>query len=67
VSHLKDAASWIWPGGVCWHRFLASLAVKTSKTQKSVPMASAHDAEIRSWRFVAGVPDEKRRKTTRRY
>jgi hypothetical protein len=60
VSHLEDEASWIWPGGMCWHRSLAALAVKASKTQKGVPMASGHDAGIRSRRFVAGEPDEKR-------
>jgi hypothetical protein len=69
VSHLRDAASWIWPGGVCWHRSSAARAVEAdSEAQEEVvPEAPAHDAGgIRSWRFLASEPSEKRRKTARR-
>jgi hypothetical protein len=67
VSHLRDAASWIWPGGMCWDRSSAARAVKAnSEAQEAVPEGPAHDAGIRSWRFLASEPTEKRRKTTRR-
>ena len=66
MSHSRDSASWIWPGGTCWHRSLASLAVKASETQEGVPEAPGQDAGIRSWRFLASEPSEKRRKAARR-
>jgi hypothetical protein len=66
MSHLRDSASWIWPGGMCWHRSLAALAVKAGETQEGVPKATAQDADIRSWRLLAGEPGERRRKRTRR-
>jgi hypothetical protein len=66
VSHLRDAASWIWPGGMCWDRSLAARAVKASETQAGVPKAPVHAAGIGSWRFLASEPSDKRRKTTRR-
>jgi hypothetical protein len=60
VSHLRDSASWIWPGGMCWHRSLAEPAMKASELQQSVPKATAHDA------VVTSQLSEKRRKTARR-
>jgi hypothetical protein len=58
MSHLRDAAFWIWPGGMCWHHSLAALAVKASETQAGVPKAPAKDAGIRSWRLLASEPSE---------
>jgi hypothetical protein len=66
VSPLRDSASWIWPGGMCWHRSLAALVVNASDTQEGVPKAPAQDTGIRSWELLASVPSEDRRKTTRR-
>ncbi len=66
MSRLRDAASLIWPGGMCWHRSSASPAVKASETQEGVPKATAHDAGGRSWRLLASEPGEKRRMTERR-
>jgi hypothetical protein len=66
VSHLRDATSWIWPGAMRRNRSFVGRTVQISQTQEGVPKAPAHDAEIRSWRFLAVEPDEKRRKTTRR-
>jgi hypothetical protein len=67
VNPLRDSASWIWPGVMCWHRSLAALAVRASETQEGVPKATTQDADgIRSWRLLASEPDEKRTKTTRR-
>jgi hypothetical protein len=67
VSPLRDSASWIWPGGMCWHRSLAALAVRASETQQGVPRATTQDADdILSWRLLASEPGEKRTKTTRR-
>jgi ribosomal protein L37AE/L43A len=31
-SHLRDGVSWVWPGGMCWHRSLAARTVKSSET-----------------------------------
>jgi hypothetical protein len=66
VSHLRDSASWIWPGGVCWHRSLSSLAVNASETQEGVPKASAQDAGIRSWRLCSFLAGFACQQTTRR-
>lgn len=68
MSNLRDAASWIWPGGMCWHRSSAARAAEAdSEAQDGVPEAPAHDAGgIRSSRFLASEPSEKRRKTARR-
>lgn len=68
MSHLRDAASWIWPGGMCWHRSSAARAVKADSEaqEEGVPEGPAQDAGIRSWRSSASEPSEKRRKTTRR-
>ena len=51
---------------MCWHRPLAALAVKAERDTEGVPKAPAQDAGIRSWRFLASEPGEKRTKTTRR-
>jgi hypothetical protein len=67
VSPLRDSASWIWPGEMCWHRSLTALAVKASETQEGVPKAPAHDDGIRSWRLLASEPGEERTKTERRH
>jgi hypothetical protein len=69
VSYLRDAASRIWPGGMCWHRSSAAQAAETDSEaqEEGVPEAPAHDAGgTRSWRFLASEPGEKRRKTARR-
>ena len=68
MSHLRDAASWIWPGGMCWKPSPAARAVKADSEaqEEGVPEAPAQDAGIRLWRFLASEPSEKRRKTTRR-
>jgi hypothetical protein len=68
MSHLRDAASRIWPGGMCWDRTSAARAVKADSEaqEEGVPEAPAGDAGIRSWRFLASGPSEKRIKTTRR-
>ena len=67
-SHLRDGVSWVWPGGMCWDRSLAARAVKANSEaqEEGAPKALAHDAGIRSWRFLAKELTEKRRKTTRR-
>ena len=66
MSPLRDSASWIWPGGMCWHRPLAALAVKARESREGVPKATAQDAGIRSWRLLASEPGEKPTKTIRR-
>ena len=67
MSHLRDGASWIWPGGMCWHRSSAARAMKAnSEAQEGVPKAPAHDAGIQSWQFSASEPSEQGRKTARR-
>ena len=67
MSPPRDSASWIWPGGMCWHRSLAALAVRASETQEGVPKTPAQDADdIQSWRLLASEPGEKRTKITRR-
>jgi hypothetical protein len=68
VSYLRDAATRIWPGEMCWHRSLAARAVDANSEaqEEGVPEAPAHDAEIRSSRFLASEPSEKRRQTPRR-
>jgi hypothetical protein len=63
VSHLRDAASGIWPGGMFGHRSLAALTLKSSETQEGVPKAATHDAGIRSSRFLTSEPSEKPRVT----
>ena len=66
MSPLRDSATWIWPGGMCWHRPLAALAVKARESQEGVPKATAQDAGIRSWRLLASEPGEKSTRTKRR-
>ena len=66
MSPLRDSASWISPGGMCWHRPLAALAVKARESREGVPKATAQDAGIRSWRLLASEPGEKPTKTIRR-
>jgi hypothetical protein len=66
VSHLRDGASRIWPGRMCWHHSSATRAVDADSEaqEEGAPEAPAHDAGgIRSWRSLAGEPGEKRRKT----
>jgi hypothetical protein len=67
MSHLRDAASWIWPGGMCWHRSSVARTVKAnSEAREGAPKVLAHDAGIRSWRSSASEPSEKRTVTMRR-
>jgi hypothetical protein len=67
VSNLRDAASWIWPGGMYGHRSLAVRTVATdSEPQDGAPDAPDHGAEVRSPRFLTSESSEKGRKTTRR-
>ena len=37
MSHLRDSASWIWPGAMCWHRSFVGRTVQISETQEGVP------------------------------
>ena len=60
MSNLRDAASWIWPGGMCWKPSSAARAVKASEQQQGVPKVTAHDA------VAASQLSEERRKTARR-
>ena len=66
MSYLSDAASLIWPGGMCWQHTLAAQGMKAREEQEEVPEATAHNAGIRLRRLLASKPSEKRRKSTRR-
>ena len=68
MSHLRDAASWIWPGGMCWKPSSAARAVKANSEaqEECVPEAPAQDARIRSWRSSASEPSEKGKVSIRR-
>jgi len=68
MSHLRDAASWIWPWGMCWHRSSVARAVKADSEgqEEGVTEVPARDAWIRSWRLLASEPGEKRKVIIRR-
>ena len=65
MSHLEGRNPFlgIWPGAMRRNRSFVGRTVQISQTQEGVPKAPAHDAEIRSWRFLAVEPDEERERT----
>jgi len=53
VSHLRDGASWIAPGGMYWYRSLAVLAVSASETRRVCPrppLTTPGDGRRDPWR-----------------
>ena len=62
MSHLRDAASWIWPGGALWQRSFAGRGIGTSETEGQGPAeAPAHDASTRSERLPVREPEKEPR------
>jgi hypothetical protein len=62
MSHLRDGASWIWPGGALWQRSFAGRGVGASETEGQGPAeAPARDARTRSKRFSVSKPEKELR------
>ena len=65
MSHLRDAASWIWPGGASWRSF-AGRGIGASETADKVSAeAPAHDAGTSSERRPVREPEKEPRRTRR--
>ena len=66
MSHLRDAASWIWPGGASWRCSFAGRGFGACETADKVPAeAPAHDAGTSSERRPVREPEKESRRTRR--
>ena len=65
MSHLKDAASWIWPGRASWRSF-AGRGIGASETaDKESAEAPAYDAGTSSERHPVCEPEKEPRRMRR--
>jgi hypothetical protein len=63
MSHLRDAASWIWPGGASWWRSFAGRGIGASETaDQDSAEAPAHDAGTSSERRLVREPETEPRR-----
>ena len=66
MSHLRDAASWIWPGGASWRCSFAGRGIGSSETADKDPAETpAHDAGTSSERRPVREPEKEPRRTRR--
>jgi hypothetical protein len=66
MSHLRDAASWIWPGRASWRCSFAGRGIGASETaDKDSAKAPAHDAGTSSERRPVCEPEKEPRRTRR--
>jgi hypothetical protein len=62
MSHLRDAASWTWPGGASWRRSFAGRANRASETTGQGPAeAPAQPAGASSERLPVSEPEKEPR------
>jgi hypothetical protein len=65
MSHLRDAASWIWPGGASWRSFARRGIGACETADKDSAEAPAHDAGTSSERRLVCEPEKEPRRTRR--
>ena len=66
MSHLRDAASWIWPGRASWWCSFAGRGIGACETaDKDSAEAPAHDAGTSSERRPVCEPEKESRRTRR--
>jgi glutaredoxin 3 len=61
VSHLRDAASWYWPGETCWHGPFVGRGVEPSQVEAGAAEAPDYEEGVNSKCFSA-IEREKGRK-----